>query len=135
MTVGGRHYRPFFNLWTIRGAFCARPTRLRHGAVDVTPMPSVTLHARERYRFEDTETATPTVDVEDRGRRYTTGSAGGPRPAGRSMPGTRLRVRARAAALEGDYRVTFLLTDASRFARTPRGLRRARWNSASTTPR
>jgi hypothetical protein len=74
VTAGARLYRPFFNLWTIWGAFSPVAYRAYHGAVDLTPFPSVTLHARgERYAYDDTETATPTVSVEDRGWRYRTG--------------------------------------------------------------
>ncbi|MCA9763676.1 MAG: hypothetical protein KC544_11170 [Gemmatimonadetes bacterium] len=137
VTVGGRHYRPFFNLWTIWGAFSPVAYQAWHGAVDITPVPTVTLHARgERYRFEDTETATPTVDVEDRGWRYTTGISWRATPRWTIDAGHQAEFGPGAAALGYDGRVTFRPTDALTVGAHAARLRRPlelRFNDATVT--
>ncbi len=71
VSAGARRYRPLFDLWTIWGAFSPAGYEAMHGSVDVTPVRSVIVHVRgEKYRFDDTETSTPLVDVEDHGWRY-----------------------------------------------------------------
>ncbi len=75
-TVGGRRYLPFFDLWTIWGAFSPVPFHAWHAAASVSPMRGLVLRARgERYVFDDTETSTPLVDVEDRGWRASVGAS------------------------------------------------------------
>jgi hypothetical protein len=75
-TVSGgvRRYRPFFDLWTIWGAFSPVPYTSFYGSGSIAPLPSMTVRARaERYRFNDSETFTSNVTVEDRGWRFETG--------------------------------------------------------------
>lgn len=68
ITAGARTYRPLFDLWTIWGAFSPVAHRAAHGSIEIRPVSGVTLFARgERYDYEDTETETPLVDVEDDG--------------------------------------------------------------------
>ena len=75
LSGGVRRYRPFFDLWTIWGAFSPVPYHAIHGSASVTPTPSLTLRARgERYRFEDAEVFTPAVTIEDRGWRFESGA-------------------------------------------------------------
>ena len=70
-TVGGRRYRPFFDLWTVWGVFSPVPHHGINGSVAVNPLPRLRLRARgEWFRYDDTETSTPTVTVEDRGWRW-----------------------------------------------------------------
>jgi hypothetical protein len=74
LSGGARRYRPFFDLWTIWGAFSPVPHHTAHASASVSPLASLTLRARgERYKFEDTETFTPGVSVEDRGWRFESG--------------------------------------------------------------
>ncbi len=74
LTGGARRYRPFFDLWTIWGAFSPIPYYTIHASGSVTPLRSLTLRARgERYKFEDAEVFTPGVSVEDRGWRFESG--------------------------------------------------------------
>lgn len=74
VTAGGRRYKPFFDLWTIWGAFSPVPYHAWHGSASVTAVPRLALRIRgERYVFEETETFTPTVEVEDRGWRFQSG--------------------------------------------------------------
>jgi hypothetical protein len=71
---GVRRYRPFFDLWTIWGAFSPVPYHAIHASASVTPVPSLTVRARgERFRFADAEVFTPGVSVEDRGWRFESG--------------------------------------------------------------
>ncbi len=73
VTGGVRQYRPFFDLWTIWGAFSPAAYHAWHGSVDVTPIAGLMLHVRgEHYQYDNTETSTPLVDVEDHGWRYET---------------------------------------------------------------
>lgn len=71
ITAGGRRYRPFFDLWTVWGVFSPVPHHGIHGSIGVNPLPRLRLRARgEWFRYDDTETSTPTVTVEDRGWRW-----------------------------------------------------------------
>ena len=55
LTVGGRHYRPHFDLWTIWGAFSPVPYKAGFGTVAATPIPGVEIRGRaEVYEFDDT---------------------------------------------------------------------------------
>jgi len=74
LSGGVRRYRPFFDLWTIWGAFSPVPYHAMHTAASVTPLASLTMRARgEWYKFEDAEVFTPGVSVEDRGWRFESG--------------------------------------------------------------
>jgi hypothetical protein len=79
VTAGVRRYRPFFDLWTIWGAFSPVPYTSLHASGSVTPLASLTLRARgERYRFHEAEVFTPGVSVEDRGWRLDWGATWSP---------------------------------------------------------
>jgi len=63
-SVGARRYRPHFELWTIWGAFSPVPYHATQAQLAVRAIAQVQLRARgEWYRFENSETATPLVDV------------------------------------------------------------------------
>jgi len=73
-TVEARRYRPFFDLWTIWGAFSPVPHRTLGGSVAVTALPWLTVDGRlEGYRFDDAEAASPLVTTEDDGWRSRVG--------------------------------------------------------------
>jgi hypothetical protein len=75
VSAGARHYRPYFNLWTIWGAFSPVPYDAVNGSISVRPIPRLELRARgERYWFDDTETATPLVNEQDHGWRWSAGA-------------------------------------------------------------
>jgi hypothetical protein len=79
LNAGVRRYRPFFDLWTIWGAFSPVPHHTIHASGSVTPLNSLTIRARgERYWFEDAEVFTPGVSVEDRGWRFESGATWSP---------------------------------------------------------
>jgi hypothetical protein len=79
LSGGVRRYRPFFDLWTIWGAFSPVPYQSIQASASLTPVPSLTIRARgERYRFEDAEVFTPGVNVEDRGWRFESGATWAP---------------------------------------------------------
>jgi len=60
-----RQYRPLFDLWTIWQAFSPVPYRAVDGTLTFRALRSLTLRATgESYRFAETETSTPLVDVE-----------------------------------------------------------------------
>ncbi len=81
LSVGGRHYRPYFDLWTIWGAFSPVPYNSAIGSIWVQPTGRLELRANgERYRFAATETSTPLVDVERDGWRTGLGATFTVRP-------------------------------------------------------
>jgi hypothetical protein len=75
-SVGVRRYRPYFSLWTLWGAFSPVPYNAMNAAVQLRPIPWLSVHARgERYRYEETEVSTGLVPrLEDRGWRASTGA-------------------------------------------------------------
>ena len=75
LTGGGRRYQPFFDLWTIWGAFSPVAYHAGFGSLSLSPIRPLTLRVRgERFIYEDTETNTPLVTVEDRGWRFSWGA-------------------------------------------------------------
>jgi hypothetical protein len=71
---GLRRYRPFFDLWTIWGAFSPVAYHAWHASGSVAPVSGVTVRVRgERFKFDDTETFTAGRAVEDRGWRFNSG--------------------------------------------------------------
>jgi hypothetical protein len=80
-TVGARHYRPYFDLWTVWGAFSPVPYRGVNGSLAVGVLPTVQLRARgEWFRYDASNAITPTVDVEDAGWRAAFEATVTPRP-------------------------------------------------------
>lgn len=78
VTVGARRYRPFFNLWTLWGAFSPVPYHAVHVASAWRPLSWLRLTARgERYRYTDAEVSTALVTgLQDRGWRASAGVTG-----------------------------------------------------------
>jgi hypothetical protein len=71
-----RRYRPHFDLWTIWGAFSPVPYTAVDGSLAVTPIRHLELRASgERYSFDNAEAATPTVNVENDGWRFSWNAA------------------------------------------------------------
>lgn len=65
---GARHYRPYFPLWTIWGAFSPTPYRAVHGRLQVTPVRRLVINlSTEYFRFLEAETETPLVQVDQDG--------------------------------------------------------------------
>lgn len=82
LSTGWRRYRPFFDLWTIWGAFSPVAHHTMHAAASVTALPGLVLRGRgERYQFEDAGANTPTVAVESDGWRLATGATWTPASA------------------------------------------------------
>ncbi len=71
VTAMVRRYRPFFDLWTIWGAFSPVPYHAYSAHLTVRPLPGVTLSGRgERYAFENADAETGLTDVQDDGWRW-----------------------------------------------------------------
>ena len=67
-TVEVRRYRPFFDLWTIWGAFSPVPFRSVRANAAVEPVKGVWVRGQgERYWFDEDGADTPLSTVEDRG--------------------------------------------------------------------
>jgi hypothetical protein len=82
LAAGARQYRPFFDLWTIWGAFSPVPYHAVNLAAWVRPLSQVELRGRwERFVFSPTETETPLVDVDHDGWRAAAGITYRPSPA------------------------------------------------------
>jgi hypothetical protein len=66
--AGVRRYRPFFELWTIWGAFSPVSYTAVEGSVAVAVIPSIRLRAGgERYWFDESGAETALASFEDRG--------------------------------------------------------------------
>ncbi len=80
-TVGGRHYRPFFDLWTVWGAFSPVPYNGVDGSLTVHPVTNLQLRARgEWYRYDAADVSAPAVTLEDSGWRWGFEASVTPRP-------------------------------------------------------
>jgi hypothetical protein len=74
--LGGRLYRPHFDLWTIWGAFSPVPYHAVKGSVWLRPIARLELRGRwERYAFSPAEAETPLVKVADDGWRFGVGAS------------------------------------------------------------
>jgi hypothetical protein len=68
LASGARHYRPYFPLWTIWGAFSPVPYRAVHGRLQVTPTRRLGVNlSTEYFRFLEAETETPLVQIDQDG--------------------------------------------------------------------
>ncbi|HET9424891.1 MAG TPA: hypothetical protein VFO55_05920 [Gemmatimonadaceae bacterium] len=62
VTAGARHYRPYFSLWTLWGAFSPVPYNAVHASAQVRATSWLVLDARgESYRYDDAEVSTALV--------------------------------------------------------------------------
>lgn len=68
LTAGVMRYRPHFDLWTVWGAFSPVAWHAITGSASYSGVRNLQLQVRgSRFWYEDTETETPLVNVEDRG--------------------------------------------------------------------
>lgn len=75
VSVGGRHYRPHFDLWTIWGAFSPVPYKAGFGSVSATPVSGLELRSRaETYEFDDAGASATAITVASGGWRWSTGA-------------------------------------------------------------
>jgi hypothetical protein len=75
LNVGGRRYRPYFELWSIWAAFSPVPYHARFASVTVTPIPRLQVRGRaERYDFDAANAANPLAPVEKGGWRSSLGA-------------------------------------------------------------
>ena len=73
LTASARRYRPFFDLWTVWGVFSPVAYHGVSGSAAIHPVSSLQFRGRaEWFRYDDTETTTPTVNVEEDGWRWGT---------------------------------------------------------------
>ena len=89
--AGVRQYRPYFPLWTIWGVFSPAPYRAAHATVRLSPLSRVQLTgSTEYFRFAETETETPLVQVDHDGWRTGISAAFTPSDRWRLAAGYRL---------------------------------------------
>ncbi len=70
-TVGAKHYRPFFDLWTVWGVFSPVAYNGVNGSLTLRPHERVQVRGRgEWFRYDDAEVSAPLVRLEDRGWRW-----------------------------------------------------------------
>lgn len=80
-TVGAKHYRPFFDLWTVWGVFSPVPYNGVNASVAVTPLPPLRITVNgEWFRYDDAAVSAPSVPLEDRGYRWGVAGSFTPRP-------------------------------------------------------
>jgi len=75
VSTGARHYRPFFSLWTLWGAFSPVPYNAVNASAELRATGWLALRTRgERYQYEDAGVSTALVPhLEDRGWRASAG--------------------------------------------------------------
>ena len=84
-SAGAKHYRPFFDLWTVWGVFSPVPYHALNGAIAVKPIERLELRGRaEWFRFDAADVSTPEVLLEDRGWRWALGATVTPAAAWRA---------------------------------------------------
>lgn len=70
-TITARHYRPFFDLWTVWGVFSPVPFNSISGSIAVNPTAKLQVRSRaEWFRYDAADVSTPSVTLEDRGWRW-----------------------------------------------------------------
>lgn len=107
-SIGARRYLPFFDLWTIWGAFSPVAFHAWHGAITATPIEGLTLHGRgERYQFEESGAVSGLVQVEDRGWRVESGATWEPGTAWSIAVGHQAEFGPGASSLGYDARLTW----------------------------
>lgn len=75
VTVGGRRYQPYFDLWSVWTAFSPVGYTAGSMSLSVPTVKGVELRARgETYAYEDAASNTPLVDVETDGWRWSVGA-------------------------------------------------------------
>lgn len=71
VTAGARHYRPFFDLWTVWGVFSPVAYNGVNGSVAIHPAKALQLRGRgEWFRYDNADVSTPAVTLEDHGYRW-----------------------------------------------------------------
>ena len=74
VSLGGRRYRPHFELWTIWGAFSPVPYHAGFASVTATPVTRLQVRARgEVFQYDDPEATSPLTSAEDGGWRISLG--------------------------------------------------------------
>ncbi len=75
ITVGGRRYRPRFDLWTIWGAFSPVAYNAGFGSLALSPIGGLEVRTSgEIYEFDDTETSNRLTQIESDGWRWRLGA-------------------------------------------------------------
>lgn len=70
-TIAARHYQPFFDLWTVWGAFSPVPFNGVSAALTVNPTLKLQLRSRaEWFKYDAAGTSAPEVTLADRGWRW-----------------------------------------------------------------
>jgi hypothetical protein len=70
-TAAARHYRPFFDLWTVWGVFSPVPYNGVSGSLTVNPVARVQVRGRgEWFRYDPAEVSAPAVTLENSGWRW-----------------------------------------------------------------
>jgi hypothetical protein len=109
LDAGVRRYRPYFELWTIWGAFSPVPYTAVDGSVSVTPLAQLRLRASgERYWFDDTGAETALASFEDRGWRLSLSATAQVSPALTLDAGYHDEFGPGAASRSWDARATWL---------------------------
>ncbi len=80
-TVGARHYRPFFDLWTVWGVFSPVGYNGVNASLAFNPVTKVQLRARgEWFKYDDADVSTPAVTLENKGYRWGVDASYNPAP-------------------------------------------------------
>ncbi len=111
-TIGVRQYRPFFDLWTIWGAFSPVPYHAYVGSLILRPRDDLTLSARgEVYSYDNTGAETGLVRIEDDGWRWNGRATWSPHRTWQVIAGLHAESGPGAASRGFDGRVTRRFSD------------------------
>lgn len=107
-TIGTRRHFPYFDLWTIWGAFSPVPYRAEFATLRVTPIRGLTLSGRgETYRYSSADADAPLVEVKSDGWRWSADALVAPRADLELTAGVRVEYGPGAASRGVDARVTY----------------------------
>lgn len=112
VVAGYRRYAPFYELWTVWGAFSPVPYNAVYGLLSVQATNKLQLRVRgESYAFENADVETPLVQIEDGGWRASGGATYQFTRAFQAQLGYHDEFGAGASSSGWDASVTFAPTD------------------------
>jgi len=111
VVAGYRRYAPFFELWTVWGAFSPVPYNAVYGSLSVQATSRLQLRVRgESYKFENADAEAPLVTTQDAGWRASGGATYQFSPAWQAQAGYHEEFGPGAASNGWDGSVTFAPT-------------------------
>lgn len=116
-TLAARHYRPFFDLWTVWGVFSPVPFNGVSAAIAITPMSKVQLRSRvEWYRYDNADVNAAGLSWKEQGWRWAVDGTIAPADQWAVDVGTHGEVQPGASSAGADIRLAWRPTSVVDFA-------------------